>query len=236
MEVTTDERPDRRAALDADRAAALRPARSRARPQGDDDRRQRAAGARAAVRGRSRTTGSRRAEGRGLDDSNPVISVNHDACILCDRCVRACDDIQGNDVIGRSGKGYTTRIAFDLNDPMGESSCVTCGECVAACPTGRADQQADPRRADPAPREAPPGRHGVPVLRRRLRAHLQRRRRAQGDRVRRGPRAARVQGPAVRQGPLRLGLRGFPAAADEAADPARGRLPEGPVVDGRARR
>src|SRR5690348_12972150 len=76
------------------------------------------------------------AEGRGLDDSNPVIDVNHDACILCDRCVRACDDIQGNDVIGRSGKGYTTRIAFDLDDPMGNSSCVTCGECVQACPTG----------------------------------------------------------------------------------------------------
>src|SRR5690242_3154336 len=77
-----------------------------------------------------------RGSGRGEDFSNPVIAVNHDACILCDRCVRACDDIQGNDVIGRSGKGYSTRIAFDLNDPMGESSCVTCGECVAACPTG----------------------------------------------------------------------------------------------------
>jgi formate dehydrogenase major subunit len=76
------------------------------------------------------------ASGRGEDMSNPVIAVNHDACIMCDRCVRACDDIQGNDVIGRSGKGYTARIAFDLNDPMGESSCVTCGECVAACPTG----------------------------------------------------------------------------------------------------
>jgi formate dehydrogenase major subunit len=74
--------------------------------------------------------------GRGTDLSNPVIAVNHDACILCDRCTRACDDIQGNDVIGRSGKGYTTRIAFDLNDPMGSSSCVSCGECVAACPTG----------------------------------------------------------------------------------------------------
>jgi formate dehydrogenase major subunit len=74
--------------------------------------------------------------GRGTDTSNPVIAVDHDACILCDRCVRACDDIQGNDVIGRSGKGYSTRIAFDLNDPMGSSSCVTCGECVAACPTG----------------------------------------------------------------------------------------------------
>jgi formate dehydrogenase major subunit len=77
-----------------------------------------------------------RGPARGTDLSNPVIAVDHDACILCDRCVRACDDIQGNDVIGRSGKGYSTRIAFDLNDPMGASSCVTCGECVAACPTG----------------------------------------------------------------------------------------------------
>ncbi|HEX4698188.1 MAG TPA: formate dehydrogenase subunit alpha [Actinomycetes bacterium] len=74
--------------------------------------------------------------GRGTDLSNPVIAVDHDACILCDRCVRACDDLQGNDVIGRSGKGHSTRISFDLNDPMGASSCVTCGECVAACPTG----------------------------------------------------------------------------------------------------
>src|SRR5712692_2688610 len=86
--------------------------------------------------GASRGGGLPTASGRGLDMSNPVIAVDHDACILCDRCVRACDDIQGNDVIGRSGKGYATRIAFDLNDPMGASSCVTCGECVAACPTG----------------------------------------------------------------------------------------------------
>lgn len=82
------------------------------------------------------TTALPRGSGRGIDSSNPVIAVDHDACILCDRCTRACDDIQGNDVIGRSGKGYRTRIAFDLNDPMGASSCVTCGECVAACPTG----------------------------------------------------------------------------------------------------
>jgi formate dehydrogenase major subunit len=86
--------------------------------------------------GVSRGDGLPVAAGRGTDSSNPVIAVDHDSCILCDRCVRACDDIQGNDVIGRSGKGYSTRIAFDLNDPMGESSCVTCGECVSACPTG----------------------------------------------------------------------------------------------------
>ena len=73
---------------------------------------------------------------RGSDDSSRVIEVDHQACILCDRCIRACDDIQNNEVIGRSGKGYGARIAFDLDTPMGESSCVSCGECAAACPTG----------------------------------------------------------------------------------------------------
>ena len=73
---------------------------------------------------------------RGSDLSSPVIAVDHQACILCDRCIRACDDLQHNDVIGRSGKGHATRIAFDLNNPMGKSTCVACGECMACCPTG----------------------------------------------------------------------------------------------------
>lgn len=73
---------------------------------------------------------------RGADMSSPVIAVNHQACILCDRCVRACNEIQHNDVITRSGKGYAARIAFDLNAPMGASTCVACGECAAVCPTG----------------------------------------------------------------------------------------------------
>jgi formate dehydrogenase major subunit len=77
-----------------------------------------------------------RANGRPDDDSSRVIAVDHQACILCDRCIRACDDLQNNEVIGRSGKGYATRIAFDLDLPMGESSCVSCGECAAVCPTG----------------------------------------------------------------------------------------------------
>lgn len=71
-----------------------------------------------------------------LDASSPVINVDHSACILCDRCVRACDDVQSNEVIGRTGKGHGAAIAFDLNQPMGESTCVACGECVASCPTG----------------------------------------------------------------------------------------------------
>lgn len=73
---------------------------------------------------------------RGQDTSSRVIDVDHQACILCDRCIRACDDVQSNEVLGRSGKGYSARIAFDLDQPMGESTCVSCGECAAACPTG----------------------------------------------------------------------------------------------------
>jgi formate dehydrogenase major subunit len=70
------------------------------------------------------------------DLSSPAIAVHHQACILCDRCIRACDEVQVNEVIGRTGKGYSARISFDLDNPMGKSTCVTCGECVAACPTG----------------------------------------------------------------------------------------------------
>jgi len=71
-----------------------------------------------------------------FDDSSPVIAVDHSACILCDRCIRACDDVQSNHIIGRTGKGLTATIAFDLNLPMGQSNCVSCGECVSECPTG----------------------------------------------------------------------------------------------------
>ncbi|HWP34246.1 MAG TPA: formate dehydrogenase subunit alpha [Thermodesulfobacteriota bacterium] len=73
---------------------------------------------------------------RRFDDSAPMIRVDHAACILCDRCIRACDDIQVNLVIHRAGKGAATRIVFDDDRPMGASSCVACGECAAACPTG----------------------------------------------------------------------------------------------------
>ncbi len=73
---------------------------------------------------------------RGRDDSSAAIAVDHEACILCDRCIRGCDEVRHNNVLGRMGKGFKTGIAFDLNAPMGNSTCISCGECMVSCPTG----------------------------------------------------------------------------------------------------
>ena len=70
------------------------------------------------------------------DVSHPAMAVNLDACIQCTRCVRACREEQVNDVIGYAFRGAHSKIVFDLDDPMGQSTCVACGECVQACPTG----------------------------------------------------------------------------------------------------
>ena len=71
-----------------------------------------------------------------LDDSHVAMRVNLDACIQCGLCVRACREVQVNDVIGMAGRGHDSYPTFDLADPMGDSTCVACGECVQACPTG----------------------------------------------------------------------------------------------------
>src|SRR6266567_3396229 len=70
------------------------------------------------------------------DRSHPAMAVNLDACIHCNLCVRACREVQVNDVIGMAGRGHAEKIVFDFDDPMGASTCVACGECVQACPTG----------------------------------------------------------------------------------------------------
>src|SRR5688500_1279507 len=70
------------------------------------------------------------------DLSHPAMAVNLDACIQCKRCVRACREEQVNDVIGYANRGHHSKIVFDFDDPMGDSTCVACGECVQACPTG----------------------------------------------------------------------------------------------------
>src|ERR1700731_1516727 len=70
------------------------------------------------------------------DRSHTAMAVNLDACIQCNLCVRACREVQVNDVIGMAGRGSHEKIVFDFDDPMGRSTCVACGECVQACPTG----------------------------------------------------------------------------------------------------
>ena len=70
------------------------------------------------------------------DPSHPAMRVNLDACIQCNLCVRACREVQVNDVIGMAYRNAGSKVVFDLDDPMGSSTCVACGECVQACPTG----------------------------------------------------------------------------------------------------
>jgi formate dehydrogenase major subunit len=94
------------------------------------------------------------------DRSHSAMNVNLDACIECNLCVRACREVQSNDVIGLAHRGAAAKVVFDFDDPMGDSTCVACGECVQACPTGalmpatlidaagRGDSQAADRRVD----------------------------------------------------------------------------------------
>ena len=147
------------------------------------------------------------------DLSHYGIAVNLDSCIQCTRCVRACREEQVNDVIGYAFRGEHSKIVFDLDDPMGDSTCVACGECVQACPTGALMPARDAGLVEA--RQA--GALGVPVLRRRLPAHLQHQ--GQQDSFRRRPRRAVESRPAVREGPLRFRLRASQAAPDQAADP-----------------
>jgi Fe-S-cluster-containing hydrogenase component 2/CRP-like cAMP-binding protein len=96
-----------------------------------------------------------------VDDSYPYSSrtvvVDHDRCIVCDRCVRACSEVKPFKVIGHTGKGYGTRISFDLDAIMGQSSCVQCGECMNSCPTGALSlrRRVQPRAWPDSPEQIP---------------------------------------------------------------------------------
>ncbi len=74
--------------------------------------------------------------GPKADSSHAAMRVNLDACINCTLCVRACREVQVNDVIGMAYRGSGAKVVFDFDNPMGDSTCVACGECVQACPTG----------------------------------------------------------------------------------------------------
>lgn len=172
------------------------------------------------------------------DASHSAMNVNLDACIECNLCVRACREVQGNDVIGLAHRGAASKIVFDFDDPMGESTCVACGECVQACPTGALMPATliDEGGAWRFQGGRPQRRFRLPLLRGGLPAHLP----CQGrrDSLRRGTRGAFQSEPVMRQGPLRLRLSAAPVTLDHATDPqtggaqgARSRLRPGSAAD-----
>ncbi len=71
-----------------------------------------------------------------VDASHPYIILEHNRCILCRRCVRACGELVGNFTLGVEERGANSMLVADLGTPLGESSCVSCGTCVQVCPTG----------------------------------------------------------------------------------------------------
>ena len=145
------------------------------------------------------------------------MAVHLDACIQCKRCVRACREEQVNDVIGYAFRGGHSKIVFDLDDPMGDSTCVACGECVQACPTGALMPARDVAKIVPEKTVD----SVCPVLRRRLSAHLQHQ--GQQDSLRAGQGRPGELEPPVREGPLRLRLRPASPSPDQAADSQEGR-------------
>jgi formate dehydrogenase major subunit len=79
------------------------------------------------------------------DASHSAIAVNLDACINCGLCVRACREVQANDVIGMAYRGHDAKVVFDFDQGMGQSTCVACGECVQVCPDGGPDGEGPAR-------------------------------------------------------------------------------------------
>ncbi|MEA5506558.1 bidirectional hydrogenase complex protein HoxU [Halotia wernerae UHCC 0503] len=74
---------------------------------------------------------------RKVDISHDRFGIDHNRCVLCTRCVRVCDEIEGAHTWDMAGRGTNSHVITDLNQPWGTSdTCTSCGKCVYACPTG----------------------------------------------------------------------------------------------------
>jgi bidirectional [NiFe] hydrogenase diaphorase subunit len=74
---------------------------------------------------------------RDVDISHERFGIDHNRCILCTRCVRACDELEGAHTWDVAGRGANARVVTDMNQPWGEAAtCTSCGKCFMACPTG----------------------------------------------------------------------------------------------------
>jgi formate dehydrogenase major subunit len=89
---------------------------------------------------KSRFAGERHSYAK--DDSHPYIKMDLNECIVCGRCVRACDEIQGTFALAYAGRGWGTKIVAGIDTSFTESACVSCGACVSTCPTGALDEAA----------------------------------------------------------------------------------------------
>ena len=156
------------------------------------------------------------------DATHSAIAVNLDACINCGLCVRACREVQANDVIGMAYRGHGSKVVFDFDEGMGQSTCVACGECVQVCPTGALMEKS---LLDTAGKRVNYETKSVDTLCPYCGVGCQTTVHVKDNKIlyvdgRDGP---GQQQPAVRQGPLRLRLHPSSRPADEAADPPRRR-------------
>ena len=89
----------------------------------------------------------------GVDTSNPYFQFDASKCIVCSRCVRACDEVQGTFALTIEGRGFESKVSAGISEDFLDSECVSCGACVQACPTAtlmeKKHRRAWPARAQP---------------------------------------------------------------------------------------